>query len=141
MGLILTGLGMLAAYVLRRLQARSYLLFFFGLANAGVEPSSIGTATWPVLGSLLAGKCIGIAVFGRFAERIGFSLPHGVGSRELVLICVIAGFGFTVALFMAGEAFSDPVHQGAARTGAMLSILSAPLALGIGRAMKIKKMR
>jgi NhaA family Na+:H+ antiporter len=40
--------------------------------------------------------------------------------KELFVVGIIAGIGFTVALFVAGEAFIDPVLQRAAKMGAML---------------------
>lgn len=114
-------------------------LFMFGLANAGVEFSRIGTATWLVVTALLAGKTIGIFSMGLIAERFGFPLPHMVGKKELFVVGIIGGFGFTVALFVAGEAFTDPTLQGAAKMGAMLSCLSALVALFAGRALKVRK--
>ena len=114
-------------------------LFMFGLANAGVEFSRIGTATWLVVTALLAGKTIGIFTLGVIAEKIGFPMPHNVRKKELFVVGIIGGFGFTVALFVAGEAFIEPTLQGAAKMGAMLSCLSALVALIAGRALKIRK--
>lgn len=59
--------------------------------------------------------------------------------RELALAGLIAGIGMTVALFVAGEAFTDKVIQGAAKTGALLSIICAIIALILGRLMKVKR--
>ena len=58
---------------------------------------------------------------GLFAKAIGFALPERVGIRELILTSVIAGVGLTVALFVAGVAFTDPDIQGAAKMGALFS--------------------
>ncbi len=115
-------------------------LFMFGLANAGVEFSSVGTATWLVLAALLIGKTGGIFSLGYLAYKLGFPLPSGMNKKELLIVGIIAGFGFTVALFVAGEAFIDPVHQGAAKMGAMLSCSSAVIALLAGRILQIKRM-
>jgi NhaA family Na+:H+ antiporter len=104
-------------------------LFMFGLANAGVEFSSIGTATWLVFLALLIGKTMGIFFMGSLGEKMGFPLPHGMKKKELLIVGIIAGFGFTVALFVAGEAFIDPVLQGAAKMGALLSAGVAIIAL------------
>jgi NhaA family Na+:H+ antiporter len=114
-------------------------LFMFGLANAGVQFSEIGAATWIVLGSLILGKTVGIFVMGYLAELFGFPLPEGMGHRELIVAGIIAGIGFTVALFVAGEAFTSPDIQGAAKMGAMLSIVAFPVAAIIGRILRIKK--
>lgn len=114
-------------------------LFMFGLANAGVEFSRIGTATGLVVASLLGGKTVGIFSLGYLGTMLGFPLPRGMGKKELLLTGIIAGFGFTVALFVAGEAFTDPVHQGAAKMGAMLSGIAALLAFAGGRLFKVRR--
>ncbi len=116
-------------------------LFMFGLANAGVAFSGVGPATWLVLLSLLAGKALGIFSFGFLGKRLGFPLPEGMGKRDLAIAGVIAGIGFTVALFVAGEAFTDPVVQGAAKMGAMFSIAAFPLAIILARLAGIRKRR
>lgn len=116
-------------------------LFMFGLANAGVEFSSIGTVTWLVLASLIVGKTVGIFGFGLLAERLGFRLPRGMKGRDLLVAGVIAGTGFTVALFVSGSAFSDPVIQGAAKMGAMFSLVAALLGMLLGKIVHIRKVR
>jgi NhaA family Na+:H+ antiporter len=113
-------------------------LFLFGLANAGVGFSQVGTATWLVLLSLLAGKTAGIFALGSIAVLFGFPLPHGMQMKELLVVGIIAGFGFTVALFVAGVAFIDPVHQGAAKMGAMLSCVAALIAVIVAKMLKIR---
>jgi Na+:H+ antiporter, NhaA family len=114
-------------------------LFMFGLANAGVPFSELGPATWIVLGALIVGKTVGIFSMGFLAQLFGFSLPEGMGRRDLLVAGVIAGIGFTVALFVAGEAFTAPVLQGAAKMGAMLSILAFPIAAILARVIGIRK--
>jgi Na+:H+ antiporter, NhaA family len=114
-------------------------LFMFGLANAGVGFSSINTVTWLVFSALLFGKGIGIFVMGVLGEHLGFPLPRGMGKKELLVAGLIAGIGFTVALFVAGEAFTDPVVQGAAKMGAMLSIAVFPLAMAAAKLLGFKK--
>ena len=116
-------------------------LFLFGLANAGVGFSQIGTATWLVLLSLLAGKTAGIFALGSIAVLLGFPMPHGMQKKELLVVGIVAGFGFTVALFVADVAFIDPVHQGAAKMGAMLSCVAALIAVMTAKLLKIKKAR
>lgn len=115
-------------------------LFMFGLANAGVRFSSIGNITWLVLASLVVGKSGGIYLMGWLGERLGYPLPTRVRLKELLLVGLIAGIGMTVALFVAGEAFSDPTIQGAAKMGALLSAVCAPLAIVVGRMMGIRRM-
>jgi len=112
-------------------------LFMFGLANAGVQLSSIGDATWLVLGALSIGKTGGIFILGWLGYLLGYPLPDKVGKKELVLVGLIAGIGLTVALFVAGEAFTEPLTQGAAKMGALLSVGCALVAIVLGRLMKV----
>ena len=51
-------------------------LFAFGLANAGVAFSSMGTETWLVFYSLLFGKILGIAGLGYVAAKSGFPVAR-----------------------------------------------------------------
>ena len=52
------------------------ILFFFGLANAGVPLGGAGSATWIVLASLVVGKPIGILLTTKIADLAGFtSMP------------------------------------------------------------------
>jgi NhaA family Na+:H+ antiporter len=114
-------------------------LFMFGLANAGVEIAGVGTATWLVLAALLIGKTAGIFSLGYLASRLGFPLPQGMQKKELLVVGIIAGFGFTVALFVAGEAFIDPAHRGAAKMGAMLSCCSALIAVIAAKLLRTRR--
>ena len=114
-------------------------LFMFSLSNAGVQFSSMGTVTVLVLVSLLVGKTVGIFSFGLLAARLGFGLPHGMKKRDLLTAGLIAGTGFTVALFVAGEAFTDPVIRGAAKMGALLSLVAALFGLMLGKAVGVVK--
>lgn len=86
-------------------------------------------------------KSLGVFTLGTTAEILGFPLPSGMNRKELLLAGLISGLGFTVALFITGEAFSDPVIQGAAKMGAMLSMGAAVIALLLGRALRIHKVQ
>ena len=70
---------------------------------------------------------------------LGFKLPDGMNFRTLFLAAVIAALGLTVALFVAGAAFTDPGIQGAAKMGALFSAGVAPLALILAKVLKIKR--
>lgn len=113
-------------------------LFGFGLANAGVEMSSVGAGTTAVLLGLIVGKTVGIFGFSMIGHLLGFSLPKGMGWRSLLTVGLVAGLGLTVALFVAGVAFTDPVLQGAAKMGALLSAVVAPLAIAVGRVLRVR---
>jgi NhaA family Na+:H+ antiporter len=85
------------------------------------------------------GKTLGIFTFGLLGVALGFSLPEGMRKSTLLVLSMIAGIGFTVALFIAGEAFADPVLQGQAKMGALLSIGIAALAWGVANLLGVKR--
>ncbi len=118
-----------------------YGLFFFGLCNAGVELSNLGILTFLVLIALIAGKCGGIFLFGYLGNIAGFDLPKGMGRRDLAVVGLIAGIGLTVALFVCNSAFSDPSLQGAAKMGALFSIIAGPLAYIAAKILGIRRYR
>jgi len=108
-------------------------LFFFAFANAGVQFADVGALTWLILGALVIGKTIGISVFGLAARLVGLSLPAGMTVGDLVMAGFVAALGLTVALFVASAAYLDPVLQGQAKMGALLSGLVGLVAIAIGR--------
>ena len=57
----------------------------------------------------------------------------------LALSGLVAGIGLTVALFVAGVAFTDASLQGAAKMGALISSVAAPIALGLGKVLGVSK--
>ena len=116
------------------------VLFLFGLANAGVEFSAIGAATWLVMIGLVVGKPLGISLFGRFAARtLGLGLPAGMTERDLFVVGCVAAIGFTVALFVAGVAFPQGPVQDAAKMGALFSFFASLIAIGAGRVLRVEK--
>ena len=114
-------------------------LFMFGLANAGVEFAAMGVATWLVFASLAIGKTGGIFSMGMLGKKLGYPLPAQVGKKEMLLVGMIGGLGLTVALFVAGEAFTDPLIQGAAKMGALFSGGCGILAIIGGRLMRVRR--
>lgn len=114
-------------------------LFIFALTNAGVQFSEIGSVTWIIFFSLLLGKMFGITLFSWFGEKAGFPLPEGMTYKDIIVVGAIAGIGLTVALFIAGVAFTDPSIQGAAKMGALLSIFIALIAYILAKIFRIKK--
>ena len=114
-------------------------LFMFGLANAGVEFSDIGTVTWLVLLALIIGKTAGIFIMGSLADLLGFPLPKGMKHKELFVAGLIAACGLTVALFVAGVAFTDLYIQGAAKMGALFSSGAVIISFIAGKLLRIKR--
>ena len=117
-----------------------FILLLFGFANAGVEFSAIGDATWLVLAGLLIGKPIGIFLFGWIAAGpLGLGLPEGMRTNHLVVIGFIAAIGFTVSLFISAVAFPPGDIQDAAKMGALFSFGAVFLSLAVGRILKVEK--
>jgi NhaA family Na+:H+ antiporter len=116
-------------------------LFFFAFTNAGVSLAGIGPMTWLILGSLVIGKIVGISGLGLLAIRLGFPLPNEMGVRELLMAALVAALGLTVALFVAGAAFIDPVLLGQAKMGALFSGFVGLVAIVLGRALGMGRAR
>ena len=114
-------------------------LLLFGLTNAGVELCELSVVSWIVFASLLFGKTIGIYAMSSLAVRLGFPLPKGMKQKDLFVAGVVASVGLTVALFVAGVAFTDVYLQGAAKMGALFSILSAVISFTLGKILKIER--
>ena len=90
--------------------------------NTLVSPTSLGI----VLG-LLVGKQMGIFGAVWLAVKFGVArLPDGTNWRHLYGVALLAGIGFTMSLFIAGLAFSDPEIFRSARLSVVVgSLLSA----------------
>ena len=118
-------------------------MFFFGLGNAGVSLSSDSTGMLSVVVflSLICGKIIGIFMFGMIANEVGFSLPIGVEKKHLLVLSLCCGLGLTVALFVSGVAYPDPVLQAQSKLGALLSVLVAPIAFVLGKILRVKDVK
>ncbi len=113
-------------------------LFFFAFANAGVAFGTINQVTLMVLLSLIFGKTGGVFLFSWAGAKLGFPLPTGMGMRHLAVAGLVAGLGLTVALFLAGKAFTGPPFQDPAKMGAVLSGGVALLALAAGALLRVK---
>lgn len=113
----------------------SYVIVpIFALANSGIAISGDGLRdaasspiTWGVFFGLLAGKPLGVVLATRAAIRAGLAdSPDGSVPRQIVGIGAAAGIGFTVALFIAELALTDPVDQSNAKLAILVaSVLAA----------------
>lgn len=104
------------------------ILFFFGLVNAGVAVTSVGPGTWIVLAAILLGKPIGIVLSTALCVWAGLHKPAGVTWGDLTIVGIIAGIGFTVALFFATAAFPPGELLEQAKMGALLSFSASGVA-------------
>ena len=116
------------------------ILMLFGFANAGVVFSSIGEATWLVLGGLIIGKPLGIFMFGFVAAVImRLGMPEGMRLIDLIIIGFVAAIGFTVSLFISAVAFMPGEVQDAAKMGALFSFGAVFLSLIVAKIIGVKK--
>ncbi len=112
------------------------VLFFFGLVNAGVPLGAVGLPTWAVLTGLFFGKPIGIFLFTAGSMAVGFQRARGLTYPAVLVLGLVAGIGFTVALFFTTAAFpggGDTLAE--AKMGALVSFVAAPAAWVLGRAL------
>ena len=100
----------------------------FALANAGVEVTGDALGSLadnkPAMGvifGLVVGKTVGILSFTFLTTKLGLGkLPAYTTWRDIVGLAATAGVGFTVALFVAGLAFEDPLLIADAKIGILL---------------------
>jgi len=105
------------------------ILMLFGFANAGVAFSAMGLATGFVTVGLLLGKPIGIVLLTFVAVKIfRLEMPTGMNYRDLTVLGIMAGIGFTVALFIATVAFPPGAILDSAKMGALFSFFASFLA-------------
>ncbi|HEY1910950.1 MAG TPA: Na+/H+ antiporter NhaA [Vicinamibacterales bacterium] len=117
------------------------VLFLFGLANAGVPLGSRGAGTWTVLTSVLVGKPLGIGLAVALAVVAGLQLPARLRWQDVVVVGCTASIGFTVALFFATAAFPPGETLAAVKTGALLSIVGAALAISAAKILGAGRFR
>ena len=116
----------------------------FALANAGVDVQSVALDRRPVMsvaaGVFLArvlGKPIGIGatIAAAAALRLG-ELSNEINWQGVLLIGCLGGIGFTVPIFIAGEAFSASALVDAAKLSLLVaSAVSAIIGLVLGRVL------
>jgi Na+:H+ antiporter, NhaA family len=126
--------------LLRRAGARSsYLVLpLFALANAGVEihtgeMTGLGPLMLAIVLGLSIGKPIGIVGAAALAVRLGVATkPDAYTWRHLWGAGALAGIGFTMSLFIAGQAFPQHGDFAAAKVAVFLaSILSAVIGVAV----------
>ncbi|HSJ73777.1 MAG TPA: Na+/H+ antiporter NhaA [Miltoncostaeaceae bacterium] len=111
------------------------VLPIFALANAGIaldadslEAAAETPIALAVALGLVLGKTIGITLGAAIAVRLGLSvLPAGVRWAHVVGVAALAGIGFTVSLFIAGLAYTDPSELEAAKIGILGGSIVAAL--------------
>ncbi len=107
----------------------------FALANAGVHLSSAPldeTSRLVVIGigaGLVIGKPLGVLLAMWLALKLRWgTLPRGLTPQHLLVLAVVAGVGFTMALFIAQLAFADALLLAAAKLAVLGASGAAALA-------------
>jgi NhaA family Na+:H+ antiporter len=110
----------------------SYVVLpIFALANAGVAWSpevfrGHGRLMGAIALALVVGKSIGIVAAAWLAVRSGIAVkPEAYSWRQLIGAGALGGIGFTMSLFIAGQAFPDPAEYAAAKIAIFIASLVA----------------
>jgi NhaA family Na+:H+ antiporter len=129
-----------AARLLRHAGARSsYLVLpLFALANAGVAitPDVLQgheTLMQAIIVGLVIGKPLGLISASALAVRLKIAVkPDEYSWRQLAGAGALAGIGFTMSLFIAGQAFPAQADFAAAKIAVFAaSVLSAAIGVGV----------
>jgi NhaA family Na+:H+ antiporter len=107
----------------------------FALSNAGIninmelaghltEPIGLGIAL-----GLLLGKFIGISLFVWLSVKMGLAaLPSGARWSQMLGVALLGGIGFTMSIFIANLAFSNPEFLPEAKLAILLGSLLSSIA-------------
>ncbi len=110
----------------------------FALANAGVllRLDILRGHEWlmaAIGGGLLIGKPVGMVLVSFLAVKLGVAVkPSEYSWRQLIGAGALAGIGFTMSLFIAGQAFRNPSDFAAAKIAVFsASVISAIIGVAI----------
>lgn len=112
----------------------------FAFANTGVvitvdsiQGASQSAAAWGIFFGLVVGKPFGVLLASFAAKRAKIAeLPDGVNAPSLLATGSAAGIGFTVAIFIANLAFTDPQLQDIAVLAVIVaSVVSALISIAL----------
>jgi len=126
-------------------QLHPWVAFFimpvFALANSGMIidgtffSAFTNSVTLGVTFGLVAGKFLGVILFSLLIVKSGLaSLPQNTNWKHMSGAALFAGIGFTMSLFIAGLAFTDPALIDLAKYG----ILTASAIAGISGILVFK---
>lgn len=112
----------------------------FAFANTGVvitvdsiQGASQSSVAWGIFFGLVVGKPFGVLLASFAAKRAKIAeLPDGVNAPSLLATGSAAGIGFTVAIFIANLAFTDPQLQDIAVLAVIVaSVVSALISIAL----------
>ena len=114
----------------------TYLIVpIFAFANTGViltadalKNASTSVIAWGIFAGLVVGKPVGVLVSMVSAKRLNIGdYPEGARNSDLLATGSAAGIGFTVAIFIASLAFTDPAQ----RDIAIIAVITASIVSGM----------
>lgn len=113
------------------------VLFLFGLTRGGIDLAAFAPTTVTVLAAFWVGKPVGLILGFLAAARLGGGvLPRGLSLRDILLVAVLTGMGFTVPVLALDPGLPGGAMSEAARLGLALTLLAGPAALGLSRLLK-----
>ena len=117
----------------------------FAFANSGIRLSSAAISealsspiAWGIVAGLALGKPLGIFLAAKVAVGVRVAeLPSGTRNPALIAVGSTAGIGFTVAIFIAKLAFTEPAMQELAIAAVMAgSIISGLIGVALFRLIR-----
>ncbi|MDZ4312500.1 MAG: Na+/H+ antiporter NhaA [Cypionkella sp.] len=110
------------------------VLFLFGLTRGGIDLAAFAPTTLTTLAAFWIGKPLGFLIGCMLAARITRrTLPQGIALRELLLIAMLLGIGFTVPVLALDTALPGGGMAEAARLGLAITLLAGAAALMLAR--------
>ena len=111
----------------------SVIIPVFAFANAGVSvdtgalrDAAGSRVAWGIVVGLVLGKPIGITLASWLAVRSGLAMkPEDLTWRDVVAVASLGGIGFTVSIFIAGLAFTEPAMVAEAKVAILAATLLA----------------
>jgi Na+:H+ antiporter, NhaA family len=121
------------------------VLPLFALANAGVAIEAVdpfNTITLGIIAGLAIGKPVGIFIFAWAAVGLGIARrPIDIGWPHVFGAGMLAGIGFTMALFIANLAFEGPALESAKFGILLASLISGVAGMAILMAVTARRPR
>ncbi len=113
------------------------VLFAFGLTRGGIDLMAFAPTTLTVLAALWIGKPLGFVLGCLIAARLtGARLPVGLGPRDMLLLALLTGMGFTVPVLALDTALPGGGMAEAARLGLAISLIAGLAALALSRVLR-----
>ena len=112
-----------------------FVVPIFAFANTGViltsqalKSASTSVIAWGIFAGLVVGKPLGILVAMIAAKKLNIGdYPTGARNPDVLATGSAAGIGFTVAIFIASLAFTNPVQ----RDIAIIAVVTASIVSGL----------